>query len=505
MKEIKHLLLSNKINTRQMNAEHSKLAKKTIWEGFTLIHTIENMEEIAKILGINLHYTEEFYLVRDHFCRLPNGETRTPRPSLQTDTAVMRVHSMNLYLNTTASTHTKNQIFNGWIGRTASFPLASLKEQQRFFAKPIDPFMYANVEGGNVWSAIDRKGNTKILMGSDQFALTLHTLLLEKQPWDILAEKVDISFQEYAKGLTQNQIKEAAIEMFASGLLFQEGKTGLVERNAQSLIIIKKFYDQPALIDPNDQTWFRDGAVDMGAIKQFKWDDSDIEKCRGEVADYLTKKAIVHRLIALDFGIRPEDLHPIVQAGYHLDTFLRPGPNQSFFITNYASCIELLEGLQKNADQLGLTILDKELLHGYLKTAKKFHTELGPLLALAAQQTQDAGFTIIPMPSSFLYESPTMYKEFPMPSEGLNINFINSICGWSSKTEKFYYIAHGMQAGDKLGNCIMDAFNTFLKWYISPLDVFFIGKDPANDFSEAMDWWNRLDTQSGIHCFTFEL
>ena len=46
----------------------------------------------------------------------------------------------------------------------------------------------------------------------------------------------------------------------------------------------------------------------------------------------------------------------------------------------------------------------------------------------------------------------------------------------------------------------MNAFTHYLRSYVSDIEVYFIGRSPQDprDFSEAMDWWNRLETQAGI-------
>lgn len=510
---IKELLISQKIHTRKKNPTYSELAKKTIWEGYTLEYTVENMRSIADHLGFKLHLSQAFYFIRDHFFRLPNGEVRTLRLSRYTDAAVAQVHSSNLYLDQTAATRTKNQMFNGWIGRTSSEAFKALKDSQAHFKMHPKPFSYSNIEGGNVWTAANSQEKVKILLGEDQFRLSLLTLILENPSWESLAaETLHLSSFNALKhqidsSATPEALRHTAEEMFSLGLYTQKGRSGLIDRDSQALIMVKKFYESPSNISALEKYWFRNEAILKDLISPFQWSEEEAQNSHDAILDYLTKKNLMHRLIALDFGIDPDDLHLIVQAGYHLDVFMRPGPDHSFFITDYGLCTEMLQAIQKSADFCHLTNIDKEHLQRYIETAQKFHLELGPLLNQAAQQAKEAGFSIIPTPGSFLYETPTMYQEFPMVCEGFNINFINGLSGWSPKTKRPYYITHGLQVGNMLGSCIMDAFTKFLQSHIPDIEVFFIGRNPENinDFSEAMDWWNRIDTQSGIHCLTFEL
>ncbi len=95
--------------------------------------------------------------------------------------------------------------------------------------------------------------------------------------------------------------------------------------------------------------------------------------------------------------------------------------------------------------------------------------------------------------------------EFPLSLNPLSINLANAITGRSLLTGRHFYITHGMQAGQKIGNLFMAMYTHFLDHYVPGIDTYFIGRDENNNFSEAMEWWNRLETQSGIHCASWIL
>ncbi len=148
---------------------------------------------------------------------------------------------------------------------------------------------------------------------------------------------------------------------------------------------------------------------------------------------------------------------------------------------------------------------DVLLLEGYLETAIKMDLELGSMLNEVGDQLCAAGFTVIRTPGHFIYEPYGMYEEFPMPSQGICINFMNGIAGWSSNCNFHFFITHGISVGEKVGQLLMDQFSSFMKSNIPDITLYFIGYNPDDkkDFSEALDFWNRLETQSGIHCASF--
>jgi hypothetical protein len=513
-KEIKTLLLAADAQTRVQNQMQSLLGGKPFWKGISFIHTPQNMIALAQKLGIEIKRTPHFSYVRDHFLTLPDGTVVTARSSPFLEQATLRTHSSNIYLNRSAATHTTNQFFNVWSGYTKSYDAPIYKEQEKFLKKPAQTLAHTYFEGGNLFILKNLQGTTKVLMGSDQLLQTFHILELEERPWRELAKQINLhpSYDELRdeifSSLTHDQIKRVAEEMFAQDLLHQDGKSGLIPHKTQLDIMLARFYTE-GLLQGNQP--LKDEVIKQMMAKQaihhFEYREQESVKYKTAVADYLTKLKITQGLIAQDLGIKAEDLHFITQLNYHLDLFLTPGPNHSLFLSHYGICTDFLEAIRQNADHLQLSEIDHQYLDQYIETSKKMDRELGGLIKEVEAQLTEAHFKVIPMPGSLLYESKTIYREFPMPSGGFNINFMNALTGWDPKTKHHYYITHGIQVGDRLGNLLMDAIALFLQHYVPDIEVYFIGRDPKNlsDFSEAMDWWNRLETQSGIHCTTFEL
>lgn len=509
--EIPRLLLSKEVDGRKTTI----VTGKKIVQGAIFFHTSCNMRFVAKRLGIEVQISNEAFPVRDSFLRLSNGEIKRPHLSKHAETALVRTHSSNLYLGgRTCDTLTKNPLFSHWLAKPGTHSVPANMESPSLFNNKVHQYLkYSTVDGGNVWTLTNLKGEVKVLIGRDHRTLTMHQLRLEKQPWNELAEKtlgkVFVELQkEIASMLTVEKIKKTAEIMFAEGVLLLEDQSGIIDQTFPPKILTSKFQEGSAPISPKEKHWFRAIALKMGALqKEFKWDPTNLEESRVLVAEYLAKKKITHHLMAADFGVSPQHLHFIPQAAMHLDMCLRPGPNNSVFIADYTLCGDFLKALQQDADKLGLIDQDKAHLERYILTAEKFALEFGALLKKTAEKVTKAGFTIIPMPGIFLYESAKMYQEFIYPTGGLNINFMNAVTGWSPKKNKYYYITHGLQVGDKLGERIMDSFMYFMRSYVPDIEIHFIGRNPnkLQDLSEALDWWNRLDTQAGIHCYTFEL
>lgn len=475
--------------------------------GIPFIQTSRNLEDIAKKLGIQLFRTERFFYVRDHFFRLSDGSAATAATSNKLEEASERTHSANLYLHRSAATHTKNQLFNSWSGRTkfsgAAEKLPSDLDQAQYL-----PHSY--IEGGNMFTLSNTAGQRKVCLGIDCFWQTLLILELENRSWDNLKanltdglkESWQLCIEKNLKGLSPELLAENAEEMFALGLLLQNGKSGLIHPKVQlPLLMFKYLSPLPIPKGGEGQRWYRKLAVDASTIPNFNASPSELEHVKPIVAAFMAKKKLVRALIAQDLKIAGSDLHLIPQANYHLDNFLTPGPQGSIFITDYALACKLLSALKLSS--LSLNKEDLELLDRYIETAQKLDVELGPLLHSASFALQEAGFLVLPAPNSFIYEPADLRTEFPLTKLPLSINFANAVTGWSHLTNNYYYITHGMQSGFLLGSLIMDAFAAFISRYIPNIDVYYVGKDEQSNFSEAMEWWNQLETQSGIHCISW--
>ena len=223
-------------------------------------------------------------------------------------------------------------------------------------------------------------------------------------------------------------------------------------------------------------------------------------------AEYLAQLDLVQVIMAENFKVPFDNIIFIPQLGYHLDGHMRPGPNGSLFMQDYAFTDELLNEIEKNSETLNLSAKDKEMIKRYRNTAQKFAREFGPISLKANEILTAAGFTLVPIAGLF-------YDVSPAPSDlaldlifTSHLNFLNAITGWSSKANSYFYIASGARVGDKLGEVLMKSFEEAIKHYEPNTQICFVGYDPNNptDFSESMKWMNDIDLQLGPHCLSFE-
>jgi len=513
--EIKTLLLSPETKNKILSSTKSAAVAKLIWEGISFVHTPQNLKFLGDKLGISIKEASRFYYVRDTFIRLHDGSIGSSQHTDLTERAVECVHSSNLYLDKTATTRTRNQLFNHWSGFGSRYFSDSQQDRELYFSESHKTFEYAYVEGGNVFTLSDKQGKIHVFVGEDHRLQTLIRLELEGGDWSQLAQEAGFpSFASVVSNIeslsTDEQVFSICEEMYSLGLLRCQGQTGLIDQKSQLNILLSKFFmarTTGKIISRDERGWYRALAARGGLIKPFQIGEDKKAIAKAAAAEYQAKLTVVHALIAKDFQIPNTHLHFIAQANYHLDAFMMPGPQGSIFLLNYRFCAELIQELLNQKEALKLSEGDLFYLSNYFDAAQKFDLEFGDLLATVEAQLRGAGFTVIPFPGHFIYEPLEMYEEFPMPSEGLCINFVNSITGWSSKIQAFYSISHGLHVGEQVGKLFMDAFTAFLQSYIPSLQVYFVGYDPENpdDFSEALDFWNRLETQSGVHCVTFPL
>lgn len=511
---ITDLLLAAEIDEKASSPLKSMMAGKIIWEGITFKHTPRNLKALSEKLGFVIHDVSSFYYLRDIFLRLGDGSICYFSNSPHLKNAIECVRSSNLYLDKGATTRTRNQLFNHWSGYTGNYTFQSQQDMQAYFPGKSQPLRYTYLEGGNVFRLINKNGEEVVLVGEDHLAQSLLLLELEGRDWNSLATLAfpGNSFQgqiaKRALELTLAETVQHAEEMYSLGLLSCNSRTGIIGQDDQLNILLAKYF-MPGLggrtITEKEHGWFRSLATGSGIIEPFYLTKEQIEMHRLAVAGYLTKLEIVHSLIAIDCKVPKKNLHFITQANYHLDAFLQPAPHHAVFMVSYGVAAEVLEAIINSKIDLELSPEDITLLEGYLAAAKKFDHEFGSLLELAQSQLINAGLDVIPMPGHFLYEPSNMYEQFPMPSDGLCINFINALTGYSQNIQAPYYITHGIHAGEQIGSLLMDSFSLFLRHYTPNISTFYIGYDPdhPSDFSEALDFWNRLETQSGIHCMTF--
>ena len=483
--EIKKLLISNS-------------SQEQGW--FKLKYLIQNLENVAQKLGIATQKTKRVYPVRDHIFRLRNGEIRKQCLSDHLDKALERAHSKGFYFNETGVTRLKNSITKVEGGIAHRLALKTVDEVYNLFSNPNTLNQYA--EGGNMFVLTNRKGEIRILAGRDHLYGSLNLYRLDKN----FLEKLTRMFpaEQYtnriSQGLKAEKIYSVAEKMYAQGNLKLDNATGLMDFEKISKVIQSVEANKGCLDTfEKEEHPYRKMAVQMGLVKPFSLDKAYIEKCRPAVANYLFQKYMIHKIMATDFKVEPEEMQFLPQVLYHLDTFIKPGPKNSVFVANFALNVEIMEALLTEAEALKLSPQDRKLAMEYLHAAQEMDKKLSPLMEIVCKKIAQADLTVVPMPGLFFHESEAHKKTY-------NFNFMNAISGWSAKTGKYFYITSGAQAGDRLGEFFMDIFTKFLESYQPDLDVFYIGHPPENpkDFSEAMEGWNDLNFQAGVHCFSFE-
>jgi hypothetical protein len=448
--------------------------------GVRIDHFTKNLAVIAAKEGFKLTFSKYQFCVRDLLIRLPDGSIVAPSTSDNAAIACERTRSKAFVEKSSAAFRTGHTFFHGQMG-------AGLEDRVKGVTEIEDRFGHNNalhfyMEGGNHYFVTNATGNPRLLMGEDHFAIAVNQMRLDKIFDDPLMGVAKLA-EEIEKGLTEEKIRAALPEMYAQGLL--KSTSG-----AEKGLVTSQEMSQVATIE---------AAMERGFYRPLRLTQEQVLNCKKMVARYLAQKEITKELMGRYFGIPKRDVHFIPQAGYHLDTFMRPGPKGSYFVQDYGFCVELLETIKKQATELQLTQTDMEILERYLATARQLHQDLGPLLTAVSGELKKAGFLVIPTPGLF-YDSASA-------AQTCNVDFLNAVTGWSAKTKTFYYIAAGASVGNRLGRVLMDAYRQFLDSYQKGIHVYFIGHNPDNptDFTEAMSWWNRLGSQAGPHCFSLEL
>lgn len=505
-REIEELLLPAEIDEKKLDIETSARAGREIFTGVRFLNTPRSLRAVCTLLGVTVKQAPSFSFIRDRFLRLPNQNIATAHQSPFCLEAAKRVHSSNLYLNKAAAAFTNNQLFNGWSGST--LPVLPSSEERGFFSQEIRSFSFTYAEGGNVFCLTNAACIVKVCMGKDHLLQTLLLQELASASWEHLATCVKKDFSQLhndlVSSLTDAEIFVLVEEMYSLGLLFVDGQSGLIKDHKLLELLMVKFYLEGK--NTEKKTDFKEIVHSARLAPKLLCSGYITTAFRKDAAEYAAKIAITKGLIAKDYGVEEGNVHYITQSGYHLDSFLTPGPEKTIFINSYRAVYELLKGIERDKEALKLSFEDGQLLEGYIETAKKLDRELSDLLMRTKIELEDAGFKVVEMPMHFVYESVDMYQGFPVPSTLPNAYFGNAITGWSEKEKMLYYIAHGAQCGEKLGKIFMDSFKASLLPF-GNIRVFFVGNniEDREDFSEALDFWGRLDMQSGIHCASIPL
>ncbi len=498
---LKTLLFSPPTTPEQLSAYKDMAGK--------IEHFVENIKQIAEDEGFVLELATHQFAVRDNILQLPNGTCLVPEHSTNTLRAIEKSNSLSFVFNNSSSSRTDHSIFEGSVGGSLGGnekAKVELKKrcgearQSRFFA-----------EGGDLYRSTNASGRSKLLVGAYLFPIILNQWRMDKV-FEDPGIRVDLVAQSLAHLLTPELISRCVSEMYAQGLL-AKGKNcekGFISREEMSDLIkerLSRVYGTSSSSDSHKSCSLFDLSIELGVYKPLKLTPDQIESCRSMALRYFAQQKIVIELLARSFSLSEEDVHCIPQAGYHLDTFMKPGPMGSYFVQDYECCAQLLKGIQGNTEILGLSEMDRELLERYIATAQKLEKEIGPILQDAKTELIRAGFHVIPTPGVFFDICPrTVNYLDPNSVKTYNVNFINAITGWSEKNGRYFYIASGAEAGDRLGSILMQAFNEFLSTYQEGIKVHYIGHDPANPtcFAEAMAWWNRNFLLAGPHCLSRE-
>jgi len=503
---IEELLLPAEILEKKLDEQTSLVAGKKIYQGINFFHTLHSLQSVCNLLGVKVKQTQAFSFLRDRFLRLPNQKMAISYQNPFCLEAATKVRSSNLYLNKTATVFTNNQLFNGWSGST--LPFSPNSQEKEFFPDGLKAFSHTYAEGGNVFCLTNESGIVKVCIGKDHLLQTLLLQELSSASWEHLASSVKKDFvaleDDYVNSLTDGEIFELIEEMYSLALLFIEGKSGLVPQQKQLELLMIKFYLEGR--NTEKKTPFKDLVHSAGMASKLNPSGYLTTAFKSEAGKYAAKKAITKALIAKDFEVEEKDVHFVTQAGYHLDSFLTPGPKKTIFINSYSEVVKFLNSIEKDQESLNLSREDKNLLKEYIETANKLDNELSILLNKVKLDLKLAGFTVVDMPMHFVYEPKAMFSEFPVPATLPNAYFGNAITGWSEKEQTMYYIALGTICGEKLGAIFMESFRKKLLGF-GEIKVFFVGNslEDLTDFSEALDCWGRIDMQFGIHCASLPL
>ena len=483
--EIKKLMLPKPYDDR--DEQHKEAFLKI---GLKFDHVIKNMVFFAKKLGFEVVFSKDQYCLRDSLIRVPEGVFAV-KHSESTALAIDRCCSRSLYCCDSASFLTDHPFFHSKSGVAHELlPLASI-DLSTFFGHPKGevPTVHFYMEGGNHYVMTNKVGQKFILAGLDILYVALNQMRRDGVFKKLVIEECIIKDFE-KKLLNADFLMQTLEEMYATGLL-ASGKG--MEKGFVTSFEINILRD----IKINQSSYH-----DLAKQKKFyvPLNLSSQQKTKGIkiAAEYLAQKEYTKGFVAKTFGVDYVCFVP--QLDYHLDVFMCPGPKGSIFVQDYSFSVKFLEKIWDQREALSLTPLDLVHLKRYLETAQKLSRELGALNTKVKEELSKAGFYVISTPGLF-------YDVLPDDTNPttFNLNFINAVTGWSSKTKTHYYLTMGAGVGDHLGAALMSSFEKFIKSYQPDIQIGFLGYDPDNvkDFSEGMRWLNRRGSQAGPHCLSF--
>lgn len=495
------------INKLLFLAPSSHIKKKDESSPVEIKHLAENIKGVADEEGFEVDFTIQQYCPRDHLLMLCDGTRLSPSDSENIQTAIHKNESFCCLTQNKAAYTTDQDLFRGYMGsvdKRCGAPEDDLMKHFGYTDKTL-PRLKFYLEGGNHFLVTDPQGRMKLMVGADSLKIAHLHLRLDKFFNDPLIDVKKIMTQIESK-VSLATLRETLNEMYMVGLLKKTPKTpkGLVSH--EDFPSICKSVLKSSKLNPSEA--FPEGlsaevAEELELYKPMNLSDKEVLGSKNIAVKFLAEREITLELIGKSFGVEEGCVVSIPQAGYHIDTFMRSGPNRSFLIQNYQLCWELLDKIEINAVALGLSQNDLEILRNYKQVAAKLHKQIGPLTTAATAAVTQAGFVAIPSPGIILQPSSTTIASRYLEK---NMNFLNAISGWSSKNQRYFYIATGVTAGDKLGSLLMESYRQFMQAYVPNLEVHYIGYDPKDpkNFAEGMAWWCG-DAQAGPHCFSAEL
>lgn len=488
--EIKKLLFSKPCDSSQ--------------DGLEIRHLTDNMKTIAEIEGFVLKFTHLNLFPRDHFILEPNG-FKLPMYSKRVTKAIDCKHSYELIHDSSPTDYAYKALATTG-GAIRGKVHANLEFNEQFGLQEFNMLPFY-LEGGNYFILSNSKGSKKILMGKDVLLMTLNHLDLE----GIFKKFEKILFgyaKKFTETLSEKDIKTVLEEMYPQGLLKQSVNypKGLISKDERLEIIADRVAASEFGEEFNEKSYLNK-AISSGYFKPMKLTSKMVEDARELAANYLAQKEVTKDIIAKSFSISKSDLCLITQLDYHLDVFIHSGPCGSVFVQDYEMVKQLLENIKNNAKSLGLTSIDMKMLEQYYSTACKFAQQFKPKQKKVVEELKEAGFIVIPTPAIFYDVCPRPFFGETLNQDMKNINFLNAISGWSSKTNRTYWITAGATSGDRLGKILMESFQQFLESYQKDIKVYFVGNDPKNpkDYSEAMKFVNEPEASAGLHCMSMEL
>jgi hypothetical protein len=450
-------------------------------EGFSS-HFFENVKEIGAIEGFKVLASESVYSVRDPKLRAADGMILEPTCSEALPEAVSRCQKRSDHLKNHASVlSTHPSVRNCSLGIVARDKMHRRTSDGLVESSPRESRLY--FESGDCLHLTNRHHVSQYLFGEDLGVITHQAL--RKDQWFNKLESEDTA------------------SYFNETLIF-----GKCPNKITTMFLDKKIPEEIAarakrFSEELDDSKIKDVLCEMhsmGLVTRVKFETKgDRAKGRAIACDYLAQQEFIRTILfPEELRCSAEQVKFFPQIAYHLDMAMAPGPKGSVFLQDFEMSVQLLQAIKDNATALHLTEADLKLLCSFSETTKRLGSELKPLMEDTKGGLKAAGYHVIPTPGAFY-----AYDR----DQPFNFNFLNCLTGYSEKTGHIYYIASGAKTDGKLAEVLMDSYTEFLQANCNDIAVYFVGRNPDNpsNFSEARDTLNRVNSQQGPHCLSFEL